>query len=105
MLISPVFVVVLLTRINGIPLLEHRARKRWGNDPDFRRYTERNSARTRGLGYGHIGKRAQVTAVQIDAEFEGVSGLDFLVDADFEMRQRFELTRGGGNPFVAWELP
>ena len=40
MLISPVFVVVLLTRISGIPMLEHRAEKRWGDDPEFRAYTD-----------------------------------------------------------------
>lgn len=40
-LISPVFVFVLLTRISGIPLLRARARKRWGDDPDYRAYVER----------------------------------------------------------------
>lgn len=40
-LVSPLFVYVLLTRISGIPLLESRARKRWGNDPAFRAYLER----------------------------------------------------------------
>lgn len=40
MLISPVFVVILLTRISGIPMLEHRAEKRWGDDPEFRAYTD-----------------------------------------------------------------
>jgi len=40
-LISPVFVYVLLTRISGIPLLESRARKRWGDDPAWRDYQER----------------------------------------------------------------
>ena len=39
MLISPIFVVVLLTRISGIPMLERRAEKRWGDDPEFRTYT------------------------------------------------------------------
>lgn len=38
-LVSPVFVYVLLTRISGIPLLEARARKRWGDDPRFQTYT------------------------------------------------------------------
>jgi steroid 5-alpha reductase family enzyme len=40
MLISPVFVVVLLTRISGIPMLERRAEARWGGDPEFRAYTD-----------------------------------------------------------------
>jgi steroid 5-alpha reductase family enzyme len=39
-LISPVFVAILLTRISGIPLLERRAEKRWGDDPAFRAYTD-----------------------------------------------------------------
>lgn len=43
MLISPVFVVVLLTRISGVPLLEARGAKRWGDDPDYRAYVERTS--------------------------------------------------------------
>ena len=43
-LISPVFVYVLLTRISGIPLLESRARKRWGEDPAYRAYRERTPA-------------------------------------------------------------
>ena len=41
MLISPAFVIVLLTKISGIPLLEARAEKRWGDDADFRAYQER----------------------------------------------------------------
>ena len=41
MLISPVFVYVLLTRISGVPMLEARARKRWGAQDDVRSYTER----------------------------------------------------------------
>jgi steroid 5-alpha reductase family enzyme len=39
-LISPLFVTLLLTRISGIPLLERRAEKRWGTDPEFRVYTD-----------------------------------------------------------------
>jgi len=38
-LISPVFVVVLLTRVSGIPMLEARAEERWGEEEEFRRYT------------------------------------------------------------------
>lgn len=40
MLISPIFVIVLLTRISGLPMLEARAEKRWGNDSSFRNYTD-----------------------------------------------------------------
>ena len=43
MLVSPVFVVVLLTRVSGVPLLERRARKRWGDEPEFQEYTRRTS--------------------------------------------------------------
>ncbi len=39
-LISPLFVTLLLTRVSGIPLLEARGEKRWGEDPEFRSYTE-----------------------------------------------------------------
>ena len=37
-LISPVFVAVLLTRVSGVPALERRGKKRWGNDPGYQRY-------------------------------------------------------------------
>jgi steroid 5-alpha reductase family enzyme len=39
-LISPIFVMVLLTRISGIPMLERRAQKRWGSEPAFQEYTK-----------------------------------------------------------------
>lgn len=42
-LISPVFVFVLLTRISGIPPLRARARKRWGDDPEYQAYTKRTA--------------------------------------------------------------
>ena len=37
-LISPVFVALLLTRISGVPLLERRADKEWGDNPEYQRY-------------------------------------------------------------------
>ncbi len=40
-LVSPVFVYLLLTRVSGVPLLEARAEKEWGDDPAWRRYAER----------------------------------------------------------------
>ena len=43
-LVSPVFVYVLLTRISGIPMLESRAKKRWGDDAAFRAYKARTPA-------------------------------------------------------------
>ncbi len=42
-LVSPVFVFILLTRISGIPLLARRGMKRWGDDPDYQRYLRRTS--------------------------------------------------------------
>ncbi len=39
-LVSPVFVYLLLTRISGIPLLERKAKKRWGDDPAYQAYLE-----------------------------------------------------------------
>ncbi|MDP4918624.1 MAG: DUF1295 domain-containing protein [Haliea sp.] len=38
-LISPLFVILLLTRVSGIPLLERKAQKRWGDDPAWQAYT------------------------------------------------------------------
>jgi steroid 5-alpha reductase family enzyme len=40
-LIAPVFVYVLLTRISGIPLLEARGKKKWGNEQAYQAYQER----------------------------------------------------------------
>lgn len=37
-LISPVFVAILLIKISGIPLLEARADKKWGGQPDYEAY-------------------------------------------------------------------
>ena len=37
-LVSPLFVFFLLTRISGIPMLERKADKRWGEDPDYLAY-------------------------------------------------------------------
>ncbi len=37
-LISPVFVTLLLTRISGLPMLERRGLKRWGDDPEYQAY-------------------------------------------------------------------
>jgi len=37
-LISPVFVFLLLTRISGVPLLERRADKKWGDEPAYQAY-------------------------------------------------------------------
>jgi steroid 5-alpha reductase family enzyme len=37
-LISPLFVILLLTRVSGIPMLERRADEKWGGDPDYEQY-------------------------------------------------------------------
>lgn len=37
-LISPVFVILLLTRVSGIPLLEKRGEDKWGSDPAYQEY-------------------------------------------------------------------
>ena len=43
-LISPIFVYILLTRISGISMLERRADKKWGDDPEYLLYKESTSA-------------------------------------------------------------
>lgn len=43
-LVSPVFVAVLLIRISGIPALERRGAKRWGDDPAYQAYVRATSA-------------------------------------------------------------
>lgn len=37
-LISPLFVILLLTRVSGIPLLEQKADKKWGGQEDYEAY-------------------------------------------------------------------
>jgi steroid 5-alpha reductase family enzyme len=36
--VSPVFVYLLLTKISGLPFLEEKAEKKWGNDKDYLEY-------------------------------------------------------------------
>ncbi|MCY3859130.1 MAG: DUF1295 domain-containing protein [Gammaproteobacteria bacterium] len=38
LLISPVFVWLLLTKVSGVRMLDARARRRWGDDPEYKRY-------------------------------------------------------------------
>lgn len=40
-LLSPVFVVLLLTKVSGIPLLEAKAARKWGDDPEYQAYVAR----------------------------------------------------------------
>lgn len=43
MLVSPVFITLLLTRISGIPMLEARADQKWGGQEDYEAYKARTS--------------------------------------------------------------
>lgn len=40
-LISPVFVILLLTRVSGVPLLEKRADEKWGGQQEYESYKAR----------------------------------------------------------------
>lgn len=42
--ISPVFVTLLLTKISGINLQNEQAKERWGDDPEYRKYRENTPA-------------------------------------------------------------
>lgn len=42
-LISPLFIVVLLLFVSGIPILEKSADERWGKDPTYKRYKQQTS--------------------------------------------------------------
>lgn len=37
-MISPIFVIVLLTRVSGVPLLENKADQKWGGQADYEDY-------------------------------------------------------------------
>jgi steroid 5-alpha reductase family enzyme len=54
-LISPAFVIFLLLRVSGVPLLEKNAESRWGNDPEFRRYKARTPSLIPYFGKGDLG--------------------------------------------------
>jgi steroid 5-alpha reductase family enzyme len=41
--LSPLFVALLLTRVSGINLLDAIAKKRWGDDPAWQAYVARTS--------------------------------------------------------------
>jgi steroid 5-alpha reductase family enzyme len=42
-LISPIFIILLLTRISGVPMLETRADEKWGGQEDYEAYKARTS--------------------------------------------------------------
>jgi steroid 5-alpha reductase family enzyme len=37
-MISPIFIILLLTRISGVPMLEKRADEKWGGQADYEGY-------------------------------------------------------------------
>ncbi|MEN9539365.1 MAG: hypothetical protein RLZZ126_1600, partial [Pseudomonadota bacterium] len=39
--LSPLFVILLITRVSGLPMLESAARKRWGEDTAYQAYVAR----------------------------------------------------------------
>ncbi|MEP5763191.1 MAG: DUF1295 domain-containing protein [Halieaceae bacterium] len=43
-LVSPCFVYLLLTQVSGVKMLEARARRRWGEDPDYQAYLRQTPA-------------------------------------------------------------
>jgi len=42
-LISPIFIILLLTRISGVPMLEKRADEKWGGQEDYEAYKANTS--------------------------------------------------------------
>ncbi len=51
-LVSPLFVYVLINHISGVPILERRADKSWGDDPDYQAYKARTGALLPRFGSG-----------------------------------------------------
>ena len=48
-MISPVFVILLLTKISGVRMLENRANKKWGLDPAYQAYKDNTPLLVPGL--------------------------------------------------------
>lgn len=42
-IISPLLVLTLLTKISGVPMLEAKAKKKWGNDKEYQEYKRKTS--------------------------------------------------------------
>jgi len=42
--LSPMFVIWMLTKLSGIPMLEKRSDEKWGNDVEYQRYKASTSA-------------------------------------------------------------
>jgi len=48
-LVSPVFVILLICRVSGIPLLESQASEKWGDDPHYKQYVQNTPVLIPGL--------------------------------------------------------
>lgn len=48
-MISPLFVVLLLTRVSGIPMLEAKAEKKWGGQEEYEAYKKKTPILVPGL--------------------------------------------------------
>ena len=42
-LISPIFIIILLTQISGVRLLELRGKKKWGDNEEYKNYIKNTS--------------------------------------------------------------
>jgi len=49
-LVSPLFVFILLTKISGLPFLEDKAEKKWGNDKNYIEYKNKTPVLTPFFG-------------------------------------------------------
>eukprot|EP00455_Lapot_gusevi_P016148 TRINITY_DN1825_c0_g2_i1.p1 TRINITY_DN1825_c0_g2~~TRINITY_DN1825_c0_g2_i1.p1 ORF type:complete len:311 (+),score=112.73 TRINITY_DN1825_c0_g2_i1:104-1036(+) len=56
--LSPVFVVILLTRVSGVPMLEERADKQWADNADYKAYRDSTPILFPGLSLGATTKRS-----------------------------------------------
>lgn len=48
-LLSPVFVILLICRVSGIPMLESKANEKWGDDPRYKQYVQNTPVLIPGL--------------------------------------------------------
>ena len=44
LMLSPLWVIFLLTAVSGIRMLENRGRKQWGDDPEYQAYVNKTPA-------------------------------------------------------------
>jgi len=49
-LVSPLFVFILLTKVSGLPFLEEKAEKKWGNDKNYIEYKNKTPVLTPFFG-------------------------------------------------------